>query len=111
MNDIGHNSGDAETSNAVGGIAADRLRSFVERVERLSEEKAALQADIREVFNEAKSAGFDTRTLRKIVAERKLDRSDRQEQEALLDLYRQALGMLDGTPLGQSATDRFAATQ
>ncbi|MCG8508060.1 MAG: DUF2312 domain-containing protein [Rhodospirillales bacterium] len=75
----------------VGGIAADRLRSFVERIERLEEEKAALTADIRDIYAEAKAAGFDVKTMRQIVRLRKLDQSDRDEQQALLDLYRQVL--------------------
>jgi uncharacterized protein (UPF0335 family) len=76
-----------------GGIAAQRLRSFIERVERLEEEKAALAADIREVYAEAKGDGFDVKTMRQIVRLRKLDSSDRAEQEALLDLYKTALGL------------------
>ncbi len=75
----------------VGGIAADKLRSFVERIERLEEEKAALAADIREVYSEAKGSGFDIKIIRQIVSLRKLDQSERQEQEALLDVYRRAL--------------------
>lgn len=77
--------------NSVGGIAADRLRSFVERVERLNEEKANLAADIREVFAEAKSAGFDTKAIRKLIQLRKLDPSERQEQAHLLEVYCRAL--------------------
>ena len=77
----------------VGGIAADRLRSFIERIERLEEEKAALGADIREVYSEAKSGGFDSKIIRQVVRLRKLDGSDRREQEELLDLYKTALGM------------------
>ena len=77
----------------VGGVASDRLRSFIERVERLEEEKKALAEDIKEVFSEAKSAGFDVKIMRQIIKIRKLDASDRQEQEAILDLYMQALGM------------------
>ncbi|MBC6404649.1 MAG: DUF2312 domain-containing protein [Rhodospirillales bacterium] len=77
----------------VGGIAADRLKSFVERIERLEEEKAALAADIRDVFAEAKGAGFDTKIMRQILKLRKLEQDDRQEQEHLLDLYKRALGM------------------
>ncbi|MDE0537740.1 MAG: DUF2312 domain-containing protein [Rhodospirillales bacterium] len=77
----------------VGGIAADRLRSFIERIERLEEEKAALGADIREVYSEAKSVGFDSKIIRQVVRLRKLDGSDRREQEELLDLYKTALGM------------------
>lgn len=75
-----------------GGLAADRLKSFIERIERLEEEKKNLTADTREVYAEAKSAGFDTKTMRKVVALRKLDASDRQEQEALLETYLRALG-------------------
>lgn len=86
----------------VNSIAADRLRSFVERVERLEDEKAALMADIKDVFAEAKGTGFDVKTMRKIVALRKMDPSDREEAETLLDLYRAAVG-LDGTPLGDAA--------
>ena len=77
----------------VGGIAAERLKSFIERIERLEEERAALAADVREVYSEAKGAGFDIRILRQVVRLRKLDGADRREQEELLDLYKSALGM------------------
>ncbi|MEM7169078.1 MAG: DUF2312 domain-containing protein [Pseudomonadota bacterium] len=77
----------------VGGVGADRLRSFIERIERLEEEKAALTADLREVYAEAKGEGFDTKIMRQIVRLRKMDSNDRQEQEAILDLYKSALGM------------------
>ena len=77
----------------VGGVAADRLRSFVERIERLEEEKQALAGDIREVYSEAKGTGFDAKILRQIVRLRKLDGADRREQEELLDLYKLALEM------------------
>jgi uncharacterized protein (UPF0335 family) len=76
-----------------GGIAADRLKSFIERIERLEEEKAALAADIREVYSEAKAAGFDTKVMRQVVRLRKMDNNDRQEQEALLDVYKHAIGL------------------
>ena len=76
-----------------GGIAADRLRSFLDRIERLEEEKAGLTADIREVYAEAKGSGFDTKVMRQIVRLRKMDSADRQEQEALLDVYRRAIGL------------------
>ena len=76
-------------------IAADRLRAFIERIERLEEEKAALTGDIREVYAEAKSTGFDTRIMRRIVKLRTLETADRREQEQLLDLYKQALGMAE----------------
>jgi len=78
---------------AVGGIAADRLKSFIERIERLEEEKAALAGDIREVFAEAKGTGFDTKIMRQVLKLRKMEQDDRQEQEHLLDLYKRALGM------------------
>ena len=77
----------------VGGIARERLKSFVERIENLEEEKSALTADIREIYSEAKGIGLDIKTLRQIVRLRKLDSSDRQQQEELLDLYKNALGM------------------
>jgi len=79
--------------NDVGGIGADRLRSFIERIERLEEEKAALTADIREVYAEAKGNGFDTKVMRQVVRLRKMETADRQEQEALLDLYKRAIGL------------------
>lgn len=74
-------------------IAADRLRSFVERIERLEEEKAALSADLREVYAEAKANGFDTKVMRQVVKLRKMEQADRREQEELIDLYLGALGM------------------
>ena len=77
----------------VGGVAGERLRSFVERIERLEEEKAALAADIREFYAEAKGGGFDIKVLRQIVRLRKMDQADRQEQEEILDLYMRALDM------------------
>ena len=82
------------TKNA-GGIAAGQLKSFIQRVERLEEEKAALGADIREIYAEAKANGFDPKIMRQVVRLRKMDKSDRQEQEALLDLYLHALGELN----------------
>jgi len=95
------------TAPDVGGIAADRLRSFVERVERIEEEIRALQENRKLVYSQAKSEGFDGRTLRAIIAERRLDEEERRERLALLQLYRAALGMLDGTPLGEAATRRL----
>jgi uncharacterized protein (UPF0335 family) len=77
----------------VGGITPDQLKSYIERIEKLEEEKAALQADIKEVYNEAKANGFDTKIMRQVVRLRKMDHNDRQEQEQLLDLYKRALGM------------------
>ncbi len=78
-----------------GGVAADQLRSIIERVERLEEEKATLANDIREVFAEAKMNGYDTPAIRQILKLRKMDQSDRQEREAILELYMHALGMDD----------------
>ena len=75
------------------GFAKDQLKSVIERIERLEEERAALSGDIREVYSEAKGFGFDTKVIRQVVRLRKLDRADRQEQEAILDLYLSALGM------------------
>lgn len=77
----------------VGGIAADRLRSIIERIERLNEERKALGSDIRDIFAEAKSAGFDVKVVRALIHLRKQDPAEVEEHETLLDLYRQALGM------------------
>ena len=77
-------------------IARDQLRTIVERIEKLEEEKAAIAGDLKEVYAEAKANGFDTKTLRQVVRLRKQDSAERQEQEALLDLYLHALGMLPG---------------
>ncbi|KAF0125119.1 MAG: hypothetical protein FD152_2846 [Xanthobacteraceae bacterium] len=74
-------------------VAADQLKSIIERIERLEEEKKALSDDIKDVYGEAKANGFDTKVLRKIVSLRKQDRDERMEQEAILELYLQALGM------------------
>src|SRR4051794_28070872 len=76
-----------------GPISADRLKSFVERIEKLDEERKALSDDVRDVYSEAKGVGYDVRTMRKIVSLRKLDSADRAEQETLLDTYKHALGM------------------
>jgi uncharacterized protein (UPF0335 family) len=75
------------------GIAGDHLRSFIERVERLEEEKAAIASDIREVYAEAKGTGFDTKIMRQIVKLRKMEPNDRQEQRNLLDTYAHAIGL------------------
>jgi uncharacterized protein (UPF0335 family) len=78
---------------AKSGFAAGQLKSLIERIERLEEEKAALAADIREVYSEAKGVGFDTKIMRQIIRLRKMEKADLQEQEAVLDLYLSALGM------------------
>ena len=75
-------------------VAADQLKSFIERIERLEEEKAGIAGDIKEVYAEAKGNGFDTKVMRKIVSLRKKDHAERQEEEAILELYLQALGMM-----------------
>jgi uncharacterized protein (UPF0335 family) len=77
----------------VGGIAGDRLKSFIERIERLEEEKRALAEDVKEIYSEAKGAGFDVKIIRQIIRIRKMDEDDRDEQEALLDTYLRAIGM------------------
>jgi len=74
-------------------VAADQLKAFIERIERLEEEKAGIAGDIREIFAEAKGNGFDTKVMRRIISLRKKDRAERQEEEAILELYMQALGM------------------
>ena len=80
-------------SGDVGGIAAEQLRAFIERIENLEEEKANLQNDLKDVYAEAKSAGFDTKIMRQLVRLRKMDRDDLAEQDALLDLYRRAVNV------------------
>lgn len=82
---IGHNS--------VNSVAADQLKAFVERIERLEDEKSTLGLDIREVYAEAKGSGFDTKVLRKLIALRKRDEAERREEAAILELYCQALGI------------------
>ena len=74
-------------------VAQDQIRAFIERIERMEEEKKAIADDIKEIYAEAKGNGFDTKVLRQIVRIRKQDASERMEQEALLDLYMAALGM------------------
>ncbi len=76
-----------------GGIAADRLRSLVDRIERLEEERKALGSDIKDIYAEAKSAGFDVKVLRQLIRIRKQEPADVEEQETMLDVYRRALGM------------------
>ena len=79
-------------------VAQDQLRAFIERIERMEEEKAAIAADIREIYAEAKGNGFDTKVLRQVVRIRKQDHNERMEQEAILDLYLSALGMQAAPP-------------
>lgn len=96
MSDIGHNS----------NFAKDQLKAFVERLERLHDERKSLAEDIKDVFAEAKGNGFDVKALRKIIALRKQDADERREHEAIVDLYMQALGMLADLPLGRAAIER-----
>lgn len=77
-----------------GAVDHRQLRSFVDRIERLEEEKQTIADDIKDVYAEAKGNGFDTKILRKVISIRKMDRSEREEMEAILDLYLNALGML-----------------
>ncbi len=74
-------------------VAADQLRLFIERIERLEEEKKGIADDVKDVYAEAKSTGFDAKTMRKVVALRKLEKHTRDEMDALLDTYRNALGL------------------
>ena len=76
-----------------GNVAADQLRLFIERIERLEEEKKGIADDVKDVYAEAKANGYDTKTLRAVIRIRKQDTAERQEAEALLDLYLAALGM------------------
>jgi uncharacterized protein (UPF0335 family) len=78
---------------AEGNVAADQLRLFIERVERLEEEKKGVADDVRDVYSEAKSQGYDTKIMRQIVRLRKMSQQDRQEMEAILDTYKTALGL------------------
>ena len=88
----------------VGGIAGDRLKSLIERIERLEEEKRALGEDIKEVYAEAKGTGFDTKIMRQMIRIRKRDQDELDEEETLLDVYKRALGMLpDPTPQAEAA--------
>ncbi len=92
-NDTSATTGATTGGAAVGGVAADRLRSIIERVERLEEERKALGSDIKDIFAEAKSAGFDVKVIRQVIRIRKQEPADVEEQETLLDIYRRALGM------------------
>ena len=84
----------ADDSFSTSSVAADHLKQIIERIERLEEEKREIAEQIREVYAEAKGNGFDTKTLRKVIAIRKKDPNERSEEEAMLDLYLSALGML-----------------
>jgi uncharacterized protein (UPF0335 family) len=81
--------------DASGGISSERLRSFIKRIEKLEEDKAAVGEDLKEVYAEAKGTGFDTKIIRKIVSIRKMEVEKRREQDELMELYKAALGMDD----------------
>ena len=85
---------DASSIDTLNATAQTQLKTIIERIERLEEDKAGVMADLKEVFAEAKGNGFDTKTLRKVVRLRKQDRAKRMEEEALLDLYMSAIGGL-----------------
>lgn len=100
MAGIGHNSGDRDDTFDVSSedlekanAAAEQLRLFIERIERLEEEKKGIGDDIKDVYSEAKATGFDTKAMRKIIALRKMTADDRREMEAILQTYLEALGM------------------
>jgi uncharacterized protein (UPF0335 family) len=93
MSKIGHN------------VAAERLMSIVERIEKLEDERKNLQADIKDIYTEAKSAGYDVKVLRMLIASRKKDQNEWEAQQALLETYMRALGQLADTPLGQAALE------
>lgn len=82
-------------SEDVGGVAGERLKSFIDRIERLEEDKANISADIKDVYAQAKADGFDIKIIRQLIRLRKQEDHERKEQEELLDLYKHALGMLD----------------
>jgi len=101
MADIGHNS----------RIAKEQLQAFVERIERLEEEKKTISEDIRDVYAESKSNGFDVKALRAVIRLRKQDAQERAEQQAMLETYMHALGMLSDLPLGQAAIERATGAE
>lgn len=100
MSDKGHNSGHADDTFDVSedelksaNISAEQLRLLIERIERLEEEKKGIADDIKDVYSEAKSTGFDTKTMRAIIRLRKMEKHHRDEAEMLLETYKNALGM------------------
>jgi uncharacterized protein (UPF0335 family) len=89
----------------VGGVAGEQLKSFIERIERLEEEKRALSGDIKEVYAEAKGTGFEPKIMRQIIKIRKMDKEEVDEEESLLDLYKRALGMMPGAEIEARAAE------
>jgi uncharacterized protein (UPF0335 family) len=99
-----HRNGDEGNMADFGGIAGEQLKSLIERIERLEDEKRALGEDIKEVYAEAKGTGFEPKIMRQLIKIRKMDKDEHDEQESLLDLYKRALGMLpDGAASAQAA--------
>lgn len=101
--DLTHDNSTNQPKDPVGGagsegVAQDQLRAFIERIERMEEEKAAIAADIKEIYAEAKGNGFDTKVIREIVRIRRQDANERMEHEAILELYMSALGMTYAPP-------------
>jgi uncharacterized protein (UPF0335 family) len=94
---------------SIPNIPADRLKSVVERIERLEEEKRGTANDIKQVYAQAKGAGFDVKVLRKLIADRKQDVNDLDDFETVLATYKRVLGMLSDTPLGRASEPRAAA--
>jgi uncharacterized protein (UPF0335 family) len=89
----------------VGGIAGAQLKTLIERIERLEEEKRALGEDIKEVYAEAKGTGFEPKIMRQIIKIRRMDKDEHDEQESLLDVYKRALGMLSGAGAAAQAAE------
>jgi uncharacterized protein (UPF0335 family) len=89
----------------IGGIAVERLKSFIERIERLEEEKRALSGDLKEVYAEAKGTGFEPKIMRQIIKIRKMDKDEVDEEESLLDLYKRALGMMPVAAIDAAAAE------
>jgi uncharacterized protein (UPF0335 family) len=104
MSGVGHNSGAVDEPATK--FAKDQLKSIIERIERLEEEKKAISDDIRDIYAESKGNGYDVKALRTIIRMRKQDATERAEQEAILETYMHALGMLADLPLGQAAMQR-----
>lgn len=102
------NDRERQQKQGTGGMVGDLLRAFVDRIERLEEEKRTLSEDLKEVYAEAKGAGFDAKALRALIRERRIDPDDRAEQESILDTYRAALAGWERTPLGDAAERRAA---
>ena len=91
------------------GVNGGQLRAFIERIERIAEIKAAATEDMKEVYEEAKSTGFDPKIMRKVVSMRRIDADKRRAEQEMIDLYLEALGKLADTPLGQAAISAATA--